>query len=398
MKLNAIQAAILAGACSFAAGGAHAAATSWDPSWAFSGFGTLGYVQTNTDQGLFAGPGQSGGASKEGTLGVDSKIGAQVNAKANNVFSGTVQVISQRNGNGNFKPAVEWAFLKAQATPELSVRVGRIGLPIFAVSDFRSIGYANLALRTPLDVYGQVGFSHFDGADATWQQTVGSATLTGQLLGGIINGVSTGVPVNIKKTIGLNLSAEFDNGITVRVGRVQGKISLQKSSLDALVTALDSYGYTAVGDELYSHDKDASFTGIGLSYDHENWVGSFEFTKRKTSSFVSSTTGWAATGGYRLGKFTPYVVVSQLKRNSSNVDNTIPTSVLSATVDAALATQDLSQKTNSLGVRWDAWKNIDVKAQYDRIKPTTVGLFTKAQAGLAGSTVNVYSVALDFVF
>lgn len=402
MKLNAIQAAILAG-CGLAAGAANAAATSWDPSWAFSGFGTLGYVQTNTDQGLFAGPGQAGGASKEGTLGVDSKLGAQVNAKANDVFSATVQGLAQRNGNGDFRPAIEWAFLKAQVTPELSVRAGRIGLPIFAVSDFRSIGYSNLWLRTPLDVYGQVGFSHFDGADAIWQQTVGSATLTAQLMFGTTNGTSTTVKTNIKKEVGLNLTAEFDNGITLRVGRVQGKLSLKKPALDGLVAVIDSTPYASVGSELWSHDKDASFSGVGVSYDHDNWIGNVEYTKRKTSSFVSSTTGWEATGGYRIGKFTPYIVVSQLKRDSSNVDNTIPTSVpqlapLSAAVTAALATQDLAQKTNSLGVRWDAWKNIDVKAQYDRVKPTTVGLFNKAQSGLAGSTVNVYSVALDFVF
>src|ERR1700753_3264830 len=144
MKLNPLLSAALAGACGLASTAAHADATSWDPSWAFSGFGTLGYAETNTDLGLFAGPGQPGGASKEGTLDVDSKLGAQVNAKANNVFSGTVQVLSQRNGQGNFKPAIEWGFLKAQVTPGLSVRVGRIGDPLFMVSDFRSIGYSNL--------------------------------------------------------------------------------------------------------------------------------------------------------------------------------------------------------------------------------------------------------------
>ena len=106
MKLNPLLSAALVAACGLVSTAAHADATSWDPSWAFSGFGTVGYVQTNTDVGLYSGPGQEGGASKEGTLGVDSKLGGQVNAKANNVFSATVQAISQRNGNGNFKPEV----------------------------------------------------------------------------------------------------------------------------------------------------------------------------------------------------------------------------------------------------------------------------------------------------
>ena len=404
MKLNPLLCAALAGACGLASSAAHADATSWDPSWAFSGFGTVGYAETNTDAGLFAGPGQSGGASKEGTLGVDSKIGGQINAKANNVFSGTVQAISERNGYGNFKPAIEWAFLKAQVTPALSFRAGRIGAPLFMVSDFRNIGYSNLSLRTPTDVYGQVAFSHFDGGDAIYQDTFGSATLTGQVFYGRTNSVSDGTPIQVKKEAGVNVTAEFDNGITLRAGRVQGKLSVTSSSLDQLVGILAQTPFAAVGDEVSVTDKDASFTGFGIGYDHENWVGSVEYTKRKTSSYVSSTTGWAATLGYRIDKFTPYAVVSQIKVDSTNVDNTIPTSVpqlapLAAAVNGLIADQNLAEKTDSIGLRWDAWKNIDIKAQYDRIKPDggAKGLFNRVTTTLP-SSVSVYSIAVDFVF
>jgi len=404
MKLNPLLSAALAGACGLASSAAHADATSWDPSWAFSGFGTVGYVETSTDAGLFAGPGQTGGASKEGTLGVDSKLGAQVNAKANNVFSGTVQVLSERNGNGNFKPAIEWGFVKAQVTSGLSVRAGRIGAPLFMVSDFRDIGYSNIWLRTPPDVYGQVSFSHFDGADAIYQDTVGPATLTGQVIYGNTNTVANGTPIHVKHQAGVNLTAEFDNGITLRVGRVQGKLSADSTSLDQLVGILSQTPFAAVGDEVSLDNKDASFTGVGIAYDQGNWVANLEYTKRKTSSYIASTTGWEATLGYRIDKFTPYAVVSQLKVDSSNVNNTIPTSVpqlapLAAAVDGLIADQNLAEKTDSIGLRWDAWKNIDIKAQYDRIEPASgaKGLFNRVTTTLP-SSVSVYSIAVDFVF
>ena len=404
MKLNPLLSAALAGACGIASSAAHADATSWDPSWAFSGFGTVGYVQTNTDAGLFNAPGQSGGASKDGTFGVDSKLGGQINAKANNVFSATVQAISERNGNGNFKPAIEWAFLKAQVTPALSLRAGRIGEPLFMVSDFRNIGYSNLWLRTPLDVYGQVAFDHFDGADAIYQDTFGSTTLTGQVFYGNTNATADGSPVHVKHQGGVNLTAEFDNGITLRAGRVQGKLTIDSTSLGQLVGLLGSVGFAEVGNELDTTDKDASFTGVGIAYDQGNWIANAEYTKRKTSSYISSTTGWEATLGYRIQKFTPYVVVSQLKRDSSNVNNTIPTSVpqlapLAEAVDGLTHQQDLAQKTDSIGLRWDAYKNVAVKAQYDRIKPAdgAVGLFNRVTTALP-SSISVYSVAVDFVF
>jgi hypothetical protein len=403
MKLNPILSAALAGACGLASSAAHADALSWDPSFAFSGFGTIGYAQTNTDKADFVSPGQSAGASKDGSFNPDSKIGGQVNAKANNVFSGTVQAVSKYNGQGNWKPSVEWAFLKVQATPELAVRAGRIGLPFYMVSDYLNVSYSNVWVRPPLDVYGQVSFSHFDGADAIYQTSLGSTTLTGQVFFGETN---TPPPVRIHshQQVGLNLTAEFDNGITIRLGRAQAKITADSTSLDGLVGILSQTPFASVGQELSVTKKSASFTGVGISYDHDSFVGSAEFTKRKTASYISSTTGWSLTGGYRLGKFTPYAVVSKLKVDSSNVNDTIPAGVpqlaaLRAGVEGLLAGQNIAQKTDSLGLRWDAYKNLAIKAQYDHIKPNGgPGLFEKAQAGFGTSAVSVYSVSADFVF
>ena len=405
MKLNPILIAALAGTCGLASSAAHADATSWDPSWAFSGFGTIGYVKTNSDQADFVSPGQAAGASKEGSFNPDSKIGGQINAKANSVFSGTVQAMSKYygDGDGNWRPTVEWAFLKAQVTPELAIRVGRIGLPFYMVSDYINVDYSNLWLRPPMDVYGQVSFSHFDGADAIYQTSVGSTTLTGQVFAGqtTVNGATI---IHSRHQVGLNLTAEFDNGITLRLGRAQAKITADSPSLDGLTTLLTQVGFGAVGDEINVTNKAASFTGAGISYDHENFVGSIEYTKRKTASYISSTTGWAATGGYRIGKFTPYAVISQLKVDSTNVNNTLPASVpqlapLAAAVDGLVAGQNIAQKTDSIGLRWDAWKNVAVKAQYDHVKPDGgPGLFAKVQPGFGTSAVDVYSVAVDFVF
>jgi hypothetical protein len=403
MKLKPFLTAALASACGLASSATHADAFSWDPSAAFSGFGTIGYVETNTDQADFVSPGQPAGASKDGSFNPDSKIGGQINAKANSVFSGTVQAVTKYGGKGNWKPSVEWAFIKAQATPELAIRAGRIGLPFYMVSDYLNVNYSNLWVRPPMDVYGQVSFSHFDGADAIYQTSLGGTTLTGQVFYGETNTTTT-VRIHSHQQMGLNLTAEFDNGITVRLGRAQGKITVDSKSLDGLVGILSQTPFASVGDELSVTKKAASFTGAGISFDHENFVGSIEYTKRKTASYISSTTGWAATGGYRIGKFTPYAVVSKLKVDSSNVNNTIPSSVpqlapLATAVNGLIASQNIAQKTDSVGLRWDAWKNIAVKGQYDHVKPDGgPGLFEKVQAGFGSKSVDVYSVSVDFVF
>jgi hypothetical protein len=402
MKLNPLLIAAFAGTCGLASSAAHADATSWDPSWAFSGFGTLGYVSTNTDEALFADPGQPGGVGKSGGFGPDSKLGGQVNAKANSVFSATVQGIAERNPKGEFRPAVEWAFLKAQVTPELAFRAGRIGLPFYMVSDYINVNYSNLWVRPPMDVYGQVGFSHFDGGDAIYQTSIGGATITGQAFYGTTK-VDQSVVIHSRHQMGLNFTAEFDNGITLRLGRAQAKITVDSASLDGLLSTLDSVGFSGLANQISVDNKAASFTGAGISLDHDNWVGSIEYTKRKTASYISSTTGWAATGGYRIEKFTPYVVVSKLKVDNTNVNNNIPAAgpllPLQEGVAGLIAGENIAQKTDSVGLRWDAWKNIAVKAQYDHVKPDGgPGLFNRVEPGFGNSAVSVYSVSVDFVF
>ena len=99
----------------------------------FSGFGTFGGVVTDASEAEFVTPGQPRGAKKSLDFGVDSRIGVQGSYQLNSMFSGTVQVISKYNGKGNYNPNVEWAFVKAQVTPSVGIRAGRIGAPFFMI-------------------------------------------------------------------------------------------------------------------------------------------------------------------------------------------------------------------------------------------------------------------------
>lgn len=375
------------------------AQSSADSAFTFSGFATIGLAGSNSGDGDYVVPGQVRGASKSWSGEVDSKLGLQLTGRVNPMFSGTVQVLTKQNGEGNFTPEVEWAFAKAQVLPSLALRAGRMGLPIFAVSDFRDVGYANTWLRPPIEVYGQVPVSHFDGADALYQTNIGSATLSAQLFGGASRAFFERSGLRLKNLGGLNVSAELDGGVTLRLGHAQGKLSVFNNTVSSLVTALQGYGFAGVADDLYAHGRDASFDGVGVAVDRGDWLANFEYTKRKTKSYVPDTTGWYATFGYRVAKFTPYVSFSQIKVDDTNVNNTVPSAyaALRAGVNQVIAGQYTEQKTTALGLRWDAYRNVAVKAQWDHIRPDGSGLFTATTANF-GSPVNVYSLAVDLVF
>ncbi len=391
-------------AAALLAAGAHAADA--DSIFSVSGFGTLGLVATDTDDAEYVISGQTHGGRKRASGEVDSKIAVQFGAKFSPVFSGTLQLLSKQNGDGNFKPRAEWAFMKAQISPALALRAGRMGVPLFAVSDFRDVGYANTWLRPPQDVYGQVPISHFDGGDLSYQANLGDSVLTLQLLGGRSKDTSGGVDVEIAKLAGLNATLDLGNGLTLRVGHVRGDLTVKSASISSLAGLLRQTPFASVGNELDATKKSASFSGLGLAYDEGDWIASAEYTRRKTDSIIPSTTGWFVTLGHRIGSFTPYGTVSQLKRDSSNVSNNIPPGVaipgvtpdLQALVNGAIESQRTDQKTAALGLRWDAYRNIALKAQWERISPSGTGLFLERKPGWGNERVNVLSVAMDFVF
>jgi hypothetical protein len=436
MPYNKLRRVPLAAAALLACMSAQAEYSSPDGQFSMSGFGTLGFTRSGTDDALFNSPGQGGGAGKSGSATPDSKVAVQGTYKFSPTVSATAQLITKYDAEAQYVPSVEWAFAKWQITPQINVRAGRMGAPFFMVSDFRDVGYANTAIRPNLDVYGQVPVSNFEGADVTYQTNVGSASLSSTLWAGNSNAKyasalssnGTAAPpsdVDIKRVFGVNLQAEFDSGVSLRFGHAQGKLSVNSSSANTIIGLLSGAlaggaGPTIQGqalalkNTLTTDNADASFTGIGVSLDRDNIVAAAEFTKRKISGgYVPDTTGWYTLVGYRFGKFLPYVSLSKLKVDDPNAalpSVSAPLATAAGGAQAVLNTQKIAQRTASLGLRWDVSSGVAVKTQFDRItKPAdSNGLFLVRDpvADLsAGGTflkpkknISVLSVAVDFVF
>lgn len=338
----------------------------------FSGFATLGAIKTDSNDGEFVTPGQVSGATRSPSWGVDSKLGVQATGVANDMVSGTVQIVSKHNGEGNYRPGVEWVFARFSATPALAFRAGRMGLPAFAVSDFRDVNFANLWMRPPLDVYGVLPVSHFDGADAIYTLPLGGSTVTTQVYGGRATATYDEAKVTLGSLIGINSTVEFDNGLTLRLGHFKSDMGIEGAG------------------QVTAHDRRTRFSGVGLVYDKGNVVANAEyvFGKRHADTVQVSPTGWYTSLGYRLGKFTPYAVTSRYK---AALDMALP--------DGSKLGLLSGQRTNSLGVRWDAWRNTDVKFQFDRVRVGSFGgQFADPTPALVGKSVNVFGVSADVVF
>lgn len=386
-----------------------------------SGFGTAALTFTNSDQAEFGRPNQAHGADKQPTTGVDSNLGLQADYTVNSWLSVTGQGLVRKDAEDDFGAELSWAFAKAKLSDEVSVRVGRIGLPVFMISDYRNVGYANTFLRPPAEMYSQVPFNSIDGADITWQRSFGDTTYTAQFAyGGTNTKVYGGPDLDARRLSALNLVAEH-GPLTLRFGRADTKITLNnQQSINTLLSSLRAagtgYRIPALGtlaDDIAVDHKKASFTSVGATLDWNNILVQSEYAKRKTDSYLNDTSSWYVMAGYRFGKILPYYSHAKLKIDGS-VQNTVPaacpagypaacTPTLRA-LSGAVSTLPYSglsqaaQTTDTIGVRWDLYRSVALKVQVDRVHPDAgSGLLLNAKPGFKGP-VTVGAVALDFVF
>jgi len=335
----------------------------------FSGFGTVGAVRTNTDEGEYrSGLRQGNGAKKSLDFGVVSRVGLQGNVQFNSTFSAVGQVLTSHR-DGQDGPQVEWLFGQAKLASWADVRLGRMVLPVFMQSDTRNVGFASHWIHAPHEVYDTYPPTSFDGIQAVLRAQWGGINFTAQpswgktessLYYALLPGRSK---LKYSHLSGLYLSA-VSGDWTVRYGTVIGK--------DA--TFVNPVMTVAAGGD---HDR---FSGVGLQYDNGSLLFLSEYTTRRQSTGMFDSNGYYVSVGYRIDAWLPYVSTGKFDPKGFGWGG---------------AAKD---STESAGLRWDAMKNIAVKYQYESTTPNFQFANGTAAFVAANNRVRVHSVAVDFVF
>jgi Gram-negative porin len=342
----------------------------------FSGFGTLGAVQTDSNEGTYGRDRQPGGADKTANFEVDSNLGLQMTATATPWLSATAQMLAAKRASADHaKAEMEWAFITIKPLDDLTVRAGRMAAPVFAISDSRNVGYANTWLRAPNEVYALNSFSRIDAVDASYRKPLGPVSIAATAFAGSTKVTSGGVTANCDELKGANVLFETD-WATFRLG---------------YMTTLASIPARNVSNDRYE------FSGAAVTVDRDDIILQAEYVKRKSSQkpTVVNADGWYVMGGYRFGAFTPYAIIAK----------TAPETPTSPALLSA------KQQSKALGLRWDVASQASVKFQFDHVDTQGtkgISFTTPATPPVAPglppgnkpvtSAVNVFSVAVDFVF
>ncbi len=153
-----------------------------------------------------------------------------------------------------------------------------------------------------------------------------------------------------------------------------------------------------------------TFVSVGGIYDSGDWFVMGEWGTVDFDSVLGKKSAWYASSGYRLAKFTPYLTYAQAKASDlSDPGLTVaalppylqgPASALNGALNQVLSSKPV-QTSISAGARWHFMKNTDLKLQFDRIRlrAGSAGVLINVQPNFQpGSTVNVFSATVDFVF
>ena len=380
----------------------------------FSGFGTLGVVHADTDTADFTSSvlkASGAGATRRWSMDVDTRLGAQVDVAIAPQWSAVLQVVSEQGYNNSYRPDVEWANVKYQVTPDVSVRFGRVALPVFMAAEHRKVAYVYSMVRQPNEVEGGVPITSSDGIDLSWRWHTGALRHTTRLQYG-----RSRLSLDNETRVHANGIVAVSHSIDV------GALSVRGSAIGADVTVnlaeplfggLKQFGPAgvALADQYSVDHKRFSLVALGMEYDPGDWFVTIEGGRQRSQSLLGTNIGLALGAGYRWRALTPYVGYSDVRAQASTQTRGLPTAglppalaygvgALNAGLNQLLMTRP-EQSTVTLGTRWDFHENMALKLQVSSVTPhrNSRGTLINTQPGfLSGKSVCVTSMSLDFVF
>jgi len=443
--MTALAAALL---CSAAA---HAEISNESKTLVLSGFGTLAAVQTDNANVEFRSDNRlPSGTANSHEFDNDSKFGVQLSYRPTDKIQAVIQLLSKRNEENSFRPTMDWAYLAYKPTTALSLRAGRFVAPVLMGSDYRNVGYSNVWVRPPTDVYNSATINNVDGVDAIYRGELGPFSYSAQAYFGTYDlKFAGGSGIKFNRMGGLNLTAELGSW-TFRVSHMDARHTnyqadgqVSPSTLFAVNNAATGTGYrlnpgaascnaglkaNVACADLFSNFNDVfsavrrdhkpfNISDLGLAFDDGKVVFQAEYMMRKSDSVLSDSSAYYVTAGYRFGKVLPYITYSGSKTDTRRIELT-PAAKYAADLAskysngaAFVQTSNTDSNTLSLGLRVDVAPSVALKFQVDRYSPNTNaygatdaqtmsrvnGVLKTAMSDSVGS-IKLATVALDFVF
>lgn len=364
------------------------------------GFGTLGLARSSSGNAEFIRELSQTHGIKDGEWSgrIDSIIGLQANWQAAPEWEFVGQVVSRLRSDNSHNPEMMLGFAKWEPDAQTTLRVGRMGADFMMRADSRLVGYSFTPVRPSVDFFGLLIFSHLDGADVVLGTPVGAGILRGKVfLGKTHEKTSAGWDTRGSPLHGMVLDYYVGNW-HVRASMAKIRYASQFKAF-GIHDQLQANGFTQALAAITTRDKSAHFFAMGGVYEDGPLIlqGMINKIQQESDAFQDSQSGFFLAS-YRVGAVTPFAGISRWFASPQRYVS-LPDPALDAAYQSVMSASHAEQTTYTLGMRWDAWRNVALKAQLDAIRGKPVSKFPYANytADWSGKT-NVLSLTMDFVF
>ncbi|MBL4762976.1 MAG: hypothetical protein JKY93_09805, partial [Gammaproteobacteria bacterium] len=293
-----------------------------------SGFGHFGWVTTDESVISYKEDIAANTSVEKGRFEtkIDTLLGLQFNATFDEHLSAGAQfVLKDRFEDDDIEDHLQLAYLAFKPHAQLELRGGRLGLPIYMLSDHRDVGFAYLWDRPITEFYGAVTLRYVDGIDVTFKRRIGSGLGELILFYGdsdvFIPGKATANwHLKVKNFFGMVPKYEHDSW-RFQLGWARAEVDVPLPmipSLNAGFAAARGF-FPAAADALEAEFIEATnvkgslvyYHSLGISYDDNDWLIQSEISRLRSEKNVLSNSHSAYLSvGRRIGNWTPYTVYS----------------------------------------------------------------------------------------
>jgi len=342
-----------------------------------------------------------------------SKVGIQ-GMVYNDKFIFVAQTVTHYK-ESKIKADLTWLNMKYKMKDNFNIRIGRMQSSMFLNSDVRDINYINSWGLEPSSFYTIMPVRFYNGVELSYNKVVGDYYINLNLTpyGEIttdFDDMIKGSVLSMTKINSISLAISNNNlKFKIVCGRVNIDMPIYETSYMGMIKTLQEEG-NDVSKYNYNNKK-ISFLTVGLEYNYKNYSFTTEIARRKSYSLFPDTIGYYTLMSYRYDKFTPFVMYSANQNDKSHFDTSSIndyTNTAKSELDMFLYRTNNSQKTISLGFRYDLMVGVAFKAQIDKITIIDYGAdysdtvkrlgYTQRDAGIDDNHVYQATIGISFAF
>lgn len=403
--------------------------------WNITGFGTIGYAQTDkyNDLVLKRNITQESQTIEDKPWLIDSRLGLQAHKELSPGWDALGQVVLQEKVENSFEEAIEMAFVRYHNGENFSFRLGRMILDTFQLSDYRNVGYSYHWVRPPTEFYGWIPYSHYDGFKAVYElgdfdslfrfeAFVGKSKSTVNI--GYKDDKTSMNYVKSAPVYGGGVTWEKDE-LTLRAYISRYRFVDNTNALKALLgyvndPTIKNFWPEAqkIANDYAIENAKVTYGAVGFAWTPGPWhyQGELSFVKASNFGTYDGERAYIQVGR-RFGEFLPHITYSRSWDNRDfpysppasypaipGLDPVLQS--LYATLKDNISSGKINQYTLSLGVRWDFATQKTVKLQCDRttLHENSLGVFPTQntvdlqERHFSKDTRTWCSATLDWVF